>query len=326
MEGTVWAELLDSFRHKHKFENAAQLLDYLDTDFRWARMVRSDQSEDTSNLLPAARRPGDLTSEVVEGPLANATSVAEVEMHSWVDPATFAAPDYSAVRERWPDHAVVVTAGWWPLFWGTCEAFGVESALINLVHHPALFEASVRAIHERYMDRLQRVLTAARDIADICWLGDDFATQESMFLSPDHWREFIKPYLAEQVALARSHGMYVLYHSCGSIRPVIRDLIDIGVNGHLVFQTNARNMNPESIAAEFGGNIVFYGGMDVQHLLSFGNSESVKNEVTRNVDSFRSCGGYVVANSHHRVLTIRGELIEAMCRAAHQSAAVGIGE
>ena len=326
MEGTVWAELLDTFRNRSGFERATQLLDYLDTDFRWAPMVRTDQIEYAEERLPAAERSGDLSKAIAKGPLEGATTVAEVEAHDWVDPATFATPDYSVVRRRWPDHALVVTAGWWPLFWGTCEAFGVESALLNLVHNPALFEASVKSIHERYLDRLSRVLTAARYVADICWLGDDFATQESMFLSPAHWRRFIKPYLAEQVALARSHGMIVLYHSCGSIRPVIRDLIDIGVNGHLVFQTSARDMEPESIAAEFGGQIVFYGGMDVQQLLSFGDSESVANEVKRNTDAFRRCGGYVVANSHHRVLTIRGELIEAMCLAAHESGPIGIGD
>ena len=209
--------------------------------------------------------------------------------------------------------------GWWPLFWGTCQAFGVETALTNLVVEPALFECAVSCVHERYMDRLTRGLAAAHGYCDICWLGDDFATQESMFISPKHWRRYIKPRLAEQVELARKHDMLVLYHSCGAVRPVLGDLIDIGVNGLLVFQTRAAGMDPESIARDFGGRLVFYGGMDVQHLLSFGSLREVETEVRRNIQAFKTYGGYIVANSHHRVATISGENIEAMFSAARKS-------
>jgi uroporphyrinogen decarboxylase len=195
----------------------------------------------------------------------------------------------------------------------------VEAALTNLIAQPALFEAAVRCIHERYLDRLERGLAAAAGHCDICWLGDDFASQESLFLSPEHWRRFIKPGLAEQVALARQHGLPVLYHSCGAVRPVLGDLIDIGIHGLLVFQTRAAGMDPESIARDFGGRLVFYGGIDVQQLLSFGSPSEVEAEVQRNLRAFRHCGGYVVANSHHCVATIDGANVEAMCRAARNA-------
>jgi uroporphyrinogen-III decarboxylase len=124
--------------------------------------------------------------------------------------------------------------------------------------------------------------------------------------------------LAEQVALARAHGLLVLYPSFGAVRPVLGDLIDIGVNGMLVFQTTATGMDLEAIARDFGGRVLFYGGMDIQHLLSFGTVEDVVCEVDRNARAFEDCGGYIVANSHHCVATIRGELIEAMFIAAHK--------
>ena len=59
--------------------------------------------------------------------------------------------------------------------------------------------------------------------------------------------------------------MYVLYHSCGAVRAVLEALIDIGIHGLLVFQTTAAGMDAESITGEFGGKMVFYGGIDVQH-------------------------------------------------------------
>ena len=179
------------------------------------------------------------------------------------------------------------------------------------------------------MEILTRFLAAGRGVIDICWLGDDYAGQENMIADPALWRKLVKPYLAEQVRLAREHGMCVLFHSCGAVRSILADLIDIGVSGLLVFQTTARGMDAESIAREFGGKLVFYGGIDVQQLLSFATPDQVADEVRANLrafarclgswclyHAFAHCGGYVVANSHHCIATIKGENVEAMCRAA----------
>ncbi len=123
--------------------------------------------------------------------------------------------------------------------------------------------------------------------------------------SPELWRKLIKPYLAKQVALARGHGMYVFFHSCGNVRVILPDLIDIGVNAHLVFQTTASEMGAEAIARDFGGRLAFYGGMDVQQLLSFGTPDDVAKDAY-NARAFEKHGGYIVANSHHCVSTIQG--------------------
>jgi uroporphyrinogen decarboxylase len=318
MEGVVWPELMDHFRATRGLDDAAQVLDFLDTDFRWLFMQYINPEPQAAPPEPAPVPDHRLYSQpVAHGPLAGATSVADVLAYPFPDPSAWQPPDFAVARAQFPDHALAFSAGWQPLFWGACDAFGVEDALIKLLLDPPIFEAFVRRRHEFYMDLLARALHAARGLIDICWLGDDFSSQQSMFLSPDHWRRFIKPYLAEQVALARAHDLLVLYHSCGAVRPVLGDLLDIGVNGMLVFQTTAAGMDPESIARDFGGRMVFYGGMDVQQLLSFGTPEDVAIEVDRNARAFAPYGGYVVANSHHCVATIRGENIEAMFRAAH---------
>ena len=63
------------------------------------------------------------------------------------------------------------------------------------------------------------------------------------------------------------------------------------------------------------------GGIDVQQLLSYGTVEEVKARVQANINAFSDCGGYIVANSHHCVDTIKGENIEAMCKAAREGSA-----
>lgn len=320
MEGSVWPGLQQHFLETYGIATSAEVLDHLDTDFRWIGMRYLDQK---SAAPPPSETSGTMSKVVADGPLSGAMGVSEIAAHSWPDPSRWVPADYKSAREQWPDHALVFMAGWCPLFWGTCEAFGVEAALTNMLSSPFLFEAAVQNIHDRYMDRLIRGLKSAQGYCDICWLGDDFSSQQSMFISPEHWRHFIKPYLAKQVRLAREHGMFVLYHSCGSVRPVLADLIDIGVNALLVFQTSARGMDAGSIAEEFGGRMAFYGGMDVQQLLSFGTALEVEARVRENVRKFADTGGYIVANSHHRVATITGANIEVMCRTARATTTGG---
>jgi len=316
MEGIIWGELMEYFAREHNLETDHQVLDFLDTDLRWAWILYNSPEPQSAPADPPEVKHETYSWAIARGPLADARTVEEVEPHAELDQSCWQPPDFAEFRRRWPDHALVFMPGWMPLFWGACHAFGMEVAMINMYDRPQLVEAFVRRRHESYMELMGRGLESGRGICDICWLGDDLAGQKNMLINPDLWRKFIKPCLAEQVRLAREHDMYVLFHSCGAVRSILPDLIDIGVNALLVFQTTAAGMDAESIAREFGGRLGFYGGIDVQQLLSFGTPEEVAEQVRANMRAFADCGGYIVANSHHCVKTIKGENIVAMCRAA----------
>jgi uroporphyrinogen decarboxylase len=314
MEGCIWPELLEYYRKNHGLETADQVLDFLDTDFRWTFLEYvgppAPPVAETTALEQAAS-----SKAVAYGPLAHASSLTEIEAYPWLDPAWFGPADYAAARHRWPDKALVFCPGWMPLFWTACELFGMQPAMTKILDEPEVFESLIQRQHAVVMNILERAAPAAGQHCDLAWLGDDFAHQQNMLVNPTLWRRFIKPYLAEQVSLLRRNGMLVLFHSCGAVRSVLHDLAEIGVNALLVFQTTARGMQAESIAREFGGKLAFYGGIDVQHLLSSGTPQEVEQTVRANLHAFTECGGYIVANSHHSLASIRGENITAMCNA-----------
>jgi uroporphyrinogen decarboxylase len=181
-----------------------------------------------------------------------------------------------------------------------------------------VFGAFVERQNEFYVALLERCCAQARGVADICWLGDDYATQRALMMSPELWRRFLKEPLRRQVEVAHRHDLYALLHSCGAVRAILPDLIDIGVDGLLTFQTSAAGMDAGSIARDFGGQLVFYGGIDCQQLLTFGSEGAVRREVRKNMDLFAGCGGYVVANSHHGIANIRPENVVAMLSEARR--------
>ncbi len=319
MEQAIWPELLQYFEAEHSLSDSLEILDFLDTDFRWTHLQYAGPAHEP----PADDLPPDwgatYADDLYERRLAHAETVADIEAHEWPDPAWWQAPDLAPFRAQWPDHAVVMCPGWMPLFCSACDAFGMQNALIKMATQPDVFEAFVANQHAYYMDILARTVDAARGVADIVWLGDDYASQDTLIMGPERWRRFIKPYLAEQVALVRAAGLPVMLHSCGAIRDILPDLIDIGVSAMLVFQTTAAGMEAESIARDFGGKLVFYGGIDCQQLLTFGTPDDVAAAHQHNVSAYESCGGYVVANCHHCIGNIQGQNIVAMSRAARET-------
>jgi uroporphyrinogen decarboxylase len=152
---------------------------------------------------------------------------------------------------------------------------------------------------------LEIKITEAKILAglgvDIIWTGDDIGEQNGMMISPDIWREVLKPYL--RTFISTLHGcnkkLKIAYHSCGSILPIIPDLIEIGVDILNPIQTNARGMDPHFLKKNYGNNICFFGGIDVQNLLPRSKPEIIYKEVQNILRILGENGGYLAAPSHN---------------------------
>jgi uroporphyrinogen decarboxylase len=252
--------------------------------------------------------------------LANARTIADLGAYSWPDPAWWDASEIGLARARDPDRALVLFIGWWlgfPLFCQACNLFGMEEALVKMISEPALFDAYVRRQSEFVLALMERCLRPAKGVADICWLADDVATQRSLIMSPEMWRRYFKEPTRRQADLAHKYGLFTLFHSCGAVREILPDLIDIGVDGLLTFQTSADGMDAASIARDFGGKMVFYGGIDVQQTLSFGTEAEVRREVRTLIDLFSDCGGFILSNAHN-IQSIKPANVVAMLTEARR--------
>lgn len=134
---------------------------------------------------------------------------------------------------------------------------------------------------------------------DWLWTGDDVGGQQSMMLSPDLWRILIKPHLKNIFDVGKKRGLWVAYHSCGAIRPIIPDLIEIGLDVLNPIQCNCPGMDSVELKKEFGKQLTFMGGVDTQYLLPNGTSSEVYKETLRLIEQMTDDGGgYILAASH----------------------------
>jgi len=134
---------------------------------------------------------------------------------------------------------------------------------------------------------------------DWLWLGDDAGGQQSMLMSPHTWRKMVKPLLKQNADVGKKHGVYVAFHSCGAIRPVIEDLIEIGVDVLNPIQCNCPGMQPLELKMEFGRVLAFMGGVDTQGVLPNGTDAQVRRATAGLLEGMTDDGGgYILAASH----------------------------
>jgi uroporphyrinogen decarboxylase len=159
----------------------------------------------------------------------------------------------------------------------------------------------------------QNALDAVGDNVDVIMWSDDLAMQEGPFISPEMYRKLIKPRHKRMFEALKSRGdAKVHFHSCGSIYPLINDLMEIGMDALNPLQVNAKNMDPARLKKEFGDRITFWGGIDTQKILPFGSPEEVRQEVRKMIDVMGPGGGYILASVHNIQAEVPPENIVAM--------------
>jgi uroporphyrinogen decarboxylase len=134
---------------------------------------------------------------------------------------------------------------------------------------------------------------------DWLWSGDDVASQRSLLMSPDAWRALVKPHQKRVFDVGKAHGLWVAHHCCGALRPILPDLVEMGLDVLNPVQCNCPGMDPLELKSEFGGELAFMGGVDTQNVLPNGTVDDVRKATRRLIDGMTADGGgYILAASH----------------------------
>jgi uroporphyrinogen decarboxylase len=188
----------------------------------------------------------------------------------------------------------------------------MEKGLTYLYDRPDLVHATIERVTGFYYEFYDTALRAAQGGVQIVGFGDDFATQRDLMLNPAMWRSFCKASWARLFSLGKRHGAHVFFHSCGAVRSVLPDLIEVGMDALFPVQPNAEGMDHRELKAEFGDRLAFWGGIDVQYVLPFGTADEVRRHVGERIDVLGAGGGYILSSSHNLLKAFPLENILAM--------------
>jgi uroporphyrinogen decarboxylase len=184
---------------------------------------------------------------------------------------------------------------------------GMEEAMMAYLTEPEEMTSLLRALADYKIALLQKFHEVAK--LDMVWYGDDWGTQENLFLPPAVWRAIVKPQTQRIYDCMKSLGIMINQHSCGKIESIFGDVVEMG----------ATMWNPcqpcndlAGLKKQFGERIGFCGGIDSQFVLARPGvtAEEVRREVRRRIDEMASGGGYIAQPSHS--LPYNPELLAAM--------------
>jgi uroporphyrinogen decarboxylase len=246
------------------------------------------------------------------------TDPAKIEDFDWPNPVKYLDPNAcrSVVKSAPADYAIMGVL-WSAHFQDALAAFGMEKALIAMLKNPPMFQAIIDRITEFYLTANEIFYRATEGHVDCVLIGNDFGGQKGLMISPRLIRKFVLPGTRRLIAQAKEYGIKVIHHSCGSIYPIIGDLIEVGTDVIHPIQALAAEMDPNTLKSSFGNRVAFCGGVDAQFLLINGTPIEVKQKVRELKNIFPT--GLILSPSHEAIMSdTQPANLEALFQTLHE--------
>jgi uroporphyrinogen decarboxylase len=268
---------------------------------------------------------GGLYYDAYAPPLGGEVDDAAIERYPWpdgADPARFVGMAEEARRcaleERRAVHVGSICGG---LTEALFKLRGFEDGYMDLAADPSRARRLMERILEVKLAYWAALLPQLDGIVDVVGEADDLGGQDRTLFSPATYRTLVKPLHRELFTFLHAHtDAKVFFHTCGAVRELIPDLIEIGVDALNPVQVSAAGMETASLKRDFGRDLVFWGGgVDTQRVLGVGTPIEVSAEVRRRIGDLAPGGGFVFAAVHNVQPNVPPENVLAMREAVRHS-------
>jgi uroporphyrinogen decarboxylase len=253
----------------------------------------------------AAWRNGEvLYYDIEKSPLSHEITLKDIEHHRWPDPhdpgRTRGLREQALAFRRSTEYALVGHMGDTSLFQACTMIRGMEEFLMDLIVNRKIAQALLEKVLDIQAVKMEKYLEAVGEYLDVVSIGEDYGGQTGPLISPDLFRQLVKPYLKSYFDIVKQKSPAKLHlHSCGAIEELLGDFIDIGVDIINPVQVSARGMDPVILKRRYGKRLSFWGGIDTQRMLPRGSPREVELEVRRIIDILGKDGGYVLNPVHN---------------------------
>ena len=213
------------------------------------------------------------------------------------------------LMEEKRDNFAIVSVGF-TLFeraWSLC---GMENLLCYMLTDPEAVEGLFNKLVHRNM---QKTRIALQYDIDGVLFGDDWGQQKGLIMGRPLWTDLIKPHVAAMYGEVKAAGKSVAQHSCGDLREILDDLIDIGLDVYQTFQPEIYDLR--EYKEKLNNRLTIWGAISTQAHLPFKSPGEIC-EITRiAMKIFGEGGGYIASPTHDVPGDVPPENIEAMVRA-----------
>jgi uroporphyrinogen decarboxylase len=272
---------------------------------QWEPVKKFPDGTYTDSYNIRLKKVGYFSSSIVKNPMKELKTVKEIKDYDeWLDNKAIAAGAADGLveeAETLKKEGEYAICG--DIFWSFVELSmwlrGVYQWSIDIATQPELLEALFNKLWNYQTPIYEAYLNAIGKYVDVIFFGDDLGMQTGPIMSPEQFKLYLKPWMKKRIEFIkeRTNGAKVIMHTCGSVYPLLKDFVDVGLDGLNPVQPFARNMEPEKLKDEYGNKLFFMGGIDHQHVL--GKSiEDIAEFLNRLLKAYAPGGGFIAAATH----------------------------
>ena len=170
---------------------------------------------------------------------------------------------------------------------------GTERVLLALVEQPEWLSEVFNTMLDVNIALLEMVWDAGYTFDSILWY-DDMGYKHNQFFSLRTYRQLLKPVHKRAVEWAHSKGAKAHLHSCGDIRPIVPELVDIGLDALNPLEVKA-GMDPIDLKRKYGNQLALHGGINA---VLYNDLVALEDEMRRVIPVVKENGGYIFSSDH----------------------------
>ncbi len=281
-----------------------------------------EQFTDVWGITWRRPKPYGLYYDMVAHPLKGA-DLEQVKKYRWPDPKDRRRLEgLKEEASRLSETDCLVVLGTVGMTVGLLQTFqwllGFEDSFYALAAEPELTHYIVGKLAELDIEFWEWAIPYLGDDIKVVLYADDYGMQTGPVFSYDMFARYFKPWYEKIFSVIKKQkpDLYIFFHSCGSSRYILADLIESGVDIFNPVQYSSKDMEPVQLKKDFGKDLTFWGGgIDTQRVLPNGTVQQVRDEVRRRIEDFAPGGGFVFNPVHNIQADVPPENIMAMWEA-----------
>ena len=253
---------------------------------------------------------GSLYVEVVEYPLANAQTAADIKNYQFPDPdAPGRYRDAEALVKKYKDDYFIIGDIEVTLFSLAHQLAGFEKILMSMFMEDEYLEPLFAACGEFQTQIALRLIDAG---VDAIWVGDDFGSQTSTLFAPEMFRKLLLPYYKKMIDTlkAKKPDLVMILHSDGAVGTLMPMIKECGFDVFNPVQPGVPLHSPQEVKDKYGDMFAFWGAIDQQYLMPNGTDEELEADIKERIEILGKGGGYMVSPAHIIQADVKPERVE----------------
>ena len=191
------------------------------------------------------------------------------------------------------------------------ELLGYENALMAMMTHPD----KCKEILQRYTVGVINMAESmcAHSAIDAIKISSPFAG--SGFISPESYKDFEQPFIAQIAAAIKKHGKFVYVHTCGHINDRLEMMAESGVSGlECLDPAPIGNVELNDAFSRVGKDLFIKGNIDSVHTLLNGNDLRIHTDLSERIKIGMQNKGFILSTACSIAPMVTTENVKIMAK------------